>query len=196
MKETKTLQTRNYSQLVRDFALQNFNLKILCVSLTGLLFLLILLTLYLVKRGPEVIALDGIGDVARVETKVTDLQIRAAVREYLSFRYNWTKEDIEAQLGKAEFFVAPSLVGAFRKSMIDVKKFVAEKKVRQRLYPRSINVDLKEKKARIVADRITEFDNLKAATEMTLALSFEIDSRSVVNPWGVFIVKESEGGDK
>lgn len=196
MTETKRLQTKAYPDLMRDFARQNFNLKMLCSALVGLLFLMLILTLYLVKRGPEVIALDGAGDIARVETKVTDLQIRSALKEYISFRYNWTKEDIAAQLKKAEFFVAPSLVGAFRKSMTEVQKFVVEKKVRQRIYPRSIEIDLKEKKAQIIADRITEFDNLKAATEMRLTLSFIVDSRSVVNPWGVFIVKESEGGEK
>lgn len=196
MNETKHLQTKSYPDIMKDFARQNFNLKVLCSALMGLLFLMSILTLYLVKRGPEVIALDGVGDIARVETKVTDLQIQAALKEYISFRYNWTKDDIASQLRKAEFFVAPSLVGAFRKSMIEVQKFVLEKKVRQRIYPRSIDIDLKEKRAQIVADRITEFDNLKAATEMRLTLSFNVDSRSVVNPWGVFIVKESEGGEK
>jgi hypothetical protein len=196
MSDTKTLQTKAYPDLMRDFARQNFNLKVLCSALIGLLFLMLILTLYLVKRGPEVIALDGIGEVARVETKVTDLQIQAALKEYISFRYNWTMDDIASQLRKAEFFVAPSLVGSFRKSMADVQKFVVERKVRQRVYPRSIDINLKEKKAQIVADRITEFDTLKAATEMRLTLSFGVESRSVVNPWGVFVVKESEGGEK
>lgn len=196
MKEIRSLKTRSYSDLMQDFARQNFNLKVLCSALVGLLFLMLILTLYLVKRGPEVIALDSAGDIARVETKVTDLQIQAALKEYISFRYNWTKDDVAEQLKKAEFFVAPSLIGAFRKSMGEVQKFVVEKKVRQRIYPRGIDIDLKEKKAQIIADRITEFDNLKAATEMRLTLSFAVDSRSVVNPWGIFIVKESEGGGK
>lgn len=196
MNEPKTLQTRSYPELMRDFARQNFNLRVLCSALIGLSFLMLLLTLYLVRRGPEVIALDSTGEVARVETKVTDIQIQAAVREYLSFRYNWTKDNIAEQLKKAEFFVSPSLLSAFRRAMIDVQKFVQEKKVRQRVYPRSIQIDLKERKAKVIADRITEFDSLKAATEMRLTLSFVVDSRSVVNPWGVFIVKESEGGDK
>lgn len=196
MNEPKTLQTRSYPELMRDFARQNFNLRVLCSALIGLSFLMLLLTLYLVRRGPEVIALDSTGEVARVETKVTDIQIQAAVREYLSFRYNWTKDNIAEQLKKAEFFASPSLLSAFRRAMIDVQKFVQEKKVRQRVYPRSIQIDLKERKAKVIADRITEFDSLKAATEMRLTLSFVVDSRSVVNPWGVFIVKESEGGDK
>lgn len=196
MNNVKTLKTRSYPEAMREFARQNFNLKILCCALLGLMFLMLILVLYLVKRGPEVIALDGVGEVARIETKITDLQIQAAVREYISFRYNWTKEDIAERLKRAEFFVAPSLVTAFRKSMVEVQKFVAEKKVRQRVYPRTVEVNLKERKVSVVADRITEFDSLKAATEMRLTLTFEADSRSVVNPWGVFITKESEGGEK
>lgn len=201
MTETKTLQTRSYPEIMRDFALQNFNLKLLCSALIGLLFLMLILTLYLAKKGPEVIALDGSGDVARLETKVTDLQIQAALREYVMNRYNWTPETFNAQIKKAEFFVAPSLVGAFRKSMSDVQKFVTEKKVTQRVYPRhNITLDLQNKKAVILADRITEFGNLKAATDLTLTLSFTVDSRldarSAANPWGIFVVKESEGGEK
>ena len=201
MNETKTLHTRSYPEIMKDFARQNFNLKILCSALIGLLFLMLVLTLYLVKKGPQVIALDGVGEIARVETKVTDLQIQAAVREYLSNRYNWTPETFGNQIKKAEFFVAPSLVGAFRKSMMDVQKFVLEKKVTQRVYPRgNVDVDIKNKKVIVSADRITEFGNLKAATEMNLTLSFTVDprldARSAANPWGVFIVKESEGGEK
>jgi hypothetical protein len=87
----------------------------------------------------------------------------------------------------------PSMVIAFQKAMLDIQKFVKEKKVTQRVYPKSIQIDLKEKKATIVADRITEFENLKAATEMKLLLQFSVDDRSVVNPWGIFITKETEG---
>jgi hypothetical protein len=53
-------------------------------------------------------------------------------------------------------------------------------------------VDLKEKKVTVLADRITEFDNLKAATEMRLTFQFSTDDRTVVNPWGVYITKETE----
>lgn len=196
MNEPIILTTKSYPELVRDFAGQNFNLKVLCGALIGLTFLMLILVLVLIKQGPSVIALDGGGEISHVETRITDLQIQAAAREYISYRYNWTKEDISERLRKAGFFVSPALVSAFRKSMVDVQKFVAEKKVRQRVYPKSIDVDTKERKIKIVADRITEFDGLKAATEMRLELNFEINDRSVVNPWGVFITKESEGGSK
>ena len=183
-----------YPKMIQEFAIQNLNLKILCSALLAITGLMLVLVLYLVKKGPIVIALDNTGEVARIETKITDLQIQAAVKEYISYRYNWNDLTVGPQLKRAEFFVLPSLVTAFRKSMIEVQKYVHEKKVNQRVYPRLVRVDLKEKKVAITADRITEFESLKAASEMKLVLQFDIDDRSVVNPWGIYITKESEGG--
>ena len=192
--EIKALASHAYPKMVQQFAKENFNLKILCALLLGLEFLSLILVIGLLRKGPIVVALDATGVVARVETKITDAQIEAAAREYLSYRYAWNEATIASQLKKAELFVLPQLSAAFQKSMANVVKFVAQKKVAQRLYPRMIEIDLPNKRILIVADRITEFDHLKAATEMRLALEFTIDRRSPINPWGVYITKESEGG--
>ena len=195
--EQQKIRIQNYPKMIQEFAYQNFNLKILSLSLLVLTFLMLILVIFLVKRGPLVIALDNTGEIAKVETKVTDLQITSAVKQYLSYRYNWDYSDIPSQLKKAEYFVHPSLVSAFRKSMLEVQKFVLEKKVKQRVYPKvvpnSVDVNLKDKTVTVLADRITEFENLKAATELKLVLQFTVDDRSVINPWGVYITKESEG---
>ena len=188
------LTAHRYPQMVQAFAKENFNLKVLSGSCLGLLFLSLIVIAYLVKKGPTVIALDNTGEVARVETKVTDLQIQSAVKEYLSHRYSWDEKSIGDELKKAEFFVQPSLVASFQKSMIETIKYVREKKVKQRLYPKRVDVDLKEKTVSIIADRITEFDNLKAATETKVKLWFDVDDRTVVNPWGVYVTKELETG--
>lgn len=187
-----TLQTSFYPKAMQQFATENFNIKYLCGGLLAITFLQVLLVLYLVKQGPLVIALDSTGAVAKVETKITDLQIESAVKEYVSYRYSWDEKTIAESISKAKFFVLPQLVQAFEKSMLEVQKFVREKKVKQRVYPKNINVDLKEKKVTVQADRITEFDNLKAATEMKLIFHFSTDDRTIVNPWGVYISKETE----
>ena len=192
MNKKITLQTSQYPKAMKEFAEENLNLKFLCGSLLGLFVLMLLLVLYLVKQGPTVIALDGSGEVSRIETKITDAQIESAMTEYLKHRYSWDEKTVVDEVGKAKFFVLPSLVSAFEKSMQETQKFVREKKVRQRVYPKSISVDLKEKKVTVLADRITEFDNLKAATEMHLTLQFTIDDRTIVNPWGVYVTKETE----
>jgi hypothetical protein len=193
MTDVKHIETKKYPKMVEEFAKENFNLKVLSAALILIVMVVLAMLLYLIKSGPKVIALGENGQVAKVETKVTDLQIESAIREYLGYRYNWSEQTISDQLQKAQFFVMPSMVIAFQKAMLDIQKFVKEKKVTQRVYPKSIQIDLKEKKATIVADRITEFENLKAATEMKLLLQFSVDDRSVVNPWGIFITKETEG---
>ena len=157
------------------------------------MFILLVLVVYLIKKGPEVIALDANGQIAKVESKVTDIQLREAAENYISYRYQWTSETINSQLKTAELFIDPVLVTAFRKSMLDVQKFVKEKKVKQKVYPYEVKVDFKEKKITVLGDRITEFDNLKAATAMKLVLSFGIGDRTSINPWGIYINKETEG---
>lgn len=86
------------------------------------------------------------------------------------------------------------MVQAFEKSMLEVQKFVREKKVKQRVYPKNINVDLKEKKvSKIQADGVQELMiYLKAATEMKLIFHFSTDDRTIVNPWGVLFQKKLE----
>jgi hypothetical protein len=186
----------SYPQMIQNFARENFNLKILSGACLALLFVSLATVAYLVKRGPMVIAMSESGKVTQIETKVTDFQIKEAIRVYLNHRYGWDDKNIGSSLRLSEFFVEPSLVGSFRKSMSDTIKYVHDKKVSQRVYPRedSIKVDLKEKSVTLVADRFTEFDNLKAATEMKLKLWFEKGDQTIQNPWGVYVVKELEGG--
>ncbi len=193
MTDVKHIEIRKYPKMVEEFAKANFNLKVLSAALIMIVIVVLAMLLYLVKSGPKVIALAENGQIAKVETKITDLQIDSAIREYLSYRYNWSEQTITSQLQKAQFFVIPSMSLAFQKAMLEVQKFVKEKKVTQRVYPKNIQIDLKGKKATVLADRITEFDNLKAATELKLVLDFSVDDRSVVNPWGIFITKETEG---
>lgn len=192
MKDKIKVQLSQYPKAMREFAEENLNIKFLCGVLLAITFFMLILVLYLVKRGPTVIALESSGSVAAIETKVTDAQIESAAKEYVRHRYSWDEKTISEELEKAKFFVLPSLAAAFERSMLETMKFVREKKVRQRVYPKSVTVDLKEKKISILADRITEFDNLKAATALRLSLQFTVDDRTIINPWGVYITKESE----
>lgn len=192
MNTNKTLRSASYPEAMRSFARENLNLKFLLACLVGLLFLLTVLVMVLVKRGPTVVALDDNGRISKIESSITDLQIRTAIEEYLSYRYSWRSDNFGSQIAKARFYVMPSLVSAFDKSMIEVQKFVREKKVTQRVYPKKFEIDIKTKKVLVIADRITEFENLKAATEMKLTLQFVVDDRTVTNPWGVYVSKETE----
>jgi competence protein ComGC len=194
MKPKTNVLMNQYPKMVQEFAKENFTLKALCGVLLAIVFVCLAVVAYLVKQGPEVVALDASGAVVKVESQVTDLQIESAAKDYLAYRYNWNPNSITGQLKKATFFVHPSLVSAFERSMVEVQKFVRDKKVVQRAYPKAISVDLKKKVISVTADRFTEFDGLKAATELKVTLSFLIDDRTVVNPWGVYITKETEEG--
>ena len=192
MKDKISIQLSSYPKAMRELAEENLNIKFLLGALLAVTFLMLILVLYLVKQGPTVIALESSGSVAAIETKVTDAQIESVAKEYIRHRYSWNEQNISEELAKAKFFVLPSLASAFERSMQETMKFVREKKVRQRVYPKSVTVDLKEKRISVLADRITEFDNLKAATELRLLLQFTVDDRTVINPWGVYVTKETE----
>lgn len=188
----KTLISKPFPKMVQEFAKENFNLKMLCFILLGTTFLSLLLVLVLVERGPTVVALNSTGEISQIDTKVTDLQIEAAAKAFLHYRYSWNPSTISSQIEKARFFVAPSLMSDFDKSMIPVKQYVAQKEVTDRVYPRSMAIDFKNKSIKIVADRITAFGELKAATVLNVTLNFEIADRTVTNPWGVYITQETE----
>jgi hypothetical protein len=186
------LEMKKYPKMIESFAHENFNLKTLSGGLAFLLLLNTFTTIYLLKKGPEVIALEASGHVAKLDTKITDLQIQEALKEYISYRYSWNKDNAQEHLKRAEFFVEPNLIVAFRKAMVEVTKYIQDKKVTQRVYPKSIEIDLKNRTASITLDRITEFEQLKAATEMKLILNFSVDDRTPINPWGIYITKETE----
>lgn len=190
----KTLTTKPFPKIVQEFAEENFNLKMLSFVLLGTTFLSLILILILVHRGPTVIALNSTGDISTIDTKITDLQVESAAKKYIFYRYSWSPETISAQLQKARFFVDPSLMNSFDSSMVSTKRYVAQKKVTERVYPRSMSVDFAKKTITVVADRIDDFNALRAATTLNLVLNFEIGDRTVTNPWGVYVTKETESG--
>lgn len=192
MNKSILLQTSEYPNALKEFAKENLNLKFLCGALLTISILMLILILFLFKKGPSVVAISSTGEIALIDTKITDLQIQAAITQYLKHRYTWDEKNISSELEKARFFVLPQLVPAFDRSMLETQKYVKDRKVRQRVYPKSISIDLKEKKIAVVADRITEFDGLKAATEMNIVFNFSIDDRTIVNPWGIYVTKETE----
>ena len=192
----KTILTNSkYPRLVTDLAQQNHYLKVLSYSSTAIMGLLTLLLIYSFKRGPQVIALETSGEVARVETELTDMQVKSAIKEYLKYRYVWDQQNVSPQIKKAESFILPSLLSSFQKSMIEVQKFVKDKKISQRVYPQKIDVDFKNKSVVVLADRITEFETLKAATTLKVKFNIDFDDRTPLNPWGIYISKETEGGN-
>lgn len=192
----KTILTNSkYPRIVTDLAQQNHFLKIISYSSLAIMTLLTLLLIYSFKRGPQVIALETSGEVAKVETEITDLQVKTAIKEYLKYRYVWDQQNFISQIKKAEAFILPTLITSFEKSMVEVQKFVKDKKIIQRVYPQKIDVDFKTKTVTVLADRITEFETLKAASVLRVKFNIDFDDRTPTNPWGIYISKETEGAN-
>lgn len=188
------LENSKFPKLVTDLATQNHYLRILSYSLVGMTVLMIIIVAFALMKDPIVIALDPNGTVASVSQELHTQHVQAAVKEYLSHRYSWNVETVQTELKKSEAFIFPSLIGSFQKSMLEIQKYVRDRKVSQRVYPQTIEVSLKEKTVSVIADRITEFDSLKAATLLKTKLVFELASPTASNPWGIYFVKEVESG--
>lgn len=186
------LEKTSYPKMVTDLAYQNHFLKLLAYGLTGVTTLLLVVVIFLLRKSPDVIAIDPSGSVASVSHELHVSHAEAAAKKYLEYRYSWNPQNINSQLNLAEDFIYSSLKGSFKKSLNETIKFVKDRSVVQKAYPVEIKVDLKNKTVTVVADRITEFDSLKAATVLKTVLNFDTDAATEKNPWGIFFTKETE----
>lgn len=196
MTNTQNLKTKlekaNYPKLVTDLAYQIHFLKLLAYGLTGVTTLLLVVVIFLLKKSPDVIAIDPSGTVASVSHELHTSHVEAAAKKYIQYRYSWNPQNIESQLNLAEDFIYSSLKASFKKSLNETIKFVKDRQVVQKVYPNEIKVDLKNRVVTVSADRITEFDSLKAATVLKATLNFDLDSVTDKNPWGIFFTKGTE----
>lgn len=170
-------------------------LKFFCAlsgaSTLGLIFVLAVVAM----RPPIVLSISA---ASAEEMKIAEnlpspeQEVRAAIGQYLDRRYKWTPADVKTRLDSAGAFILPANFKAYQAAMEHVRKFAVEKLVAQRVYPGKIEVSLEKKIARISGDRLTEIQNLKAAGNLRLELSFESGPRTKENPWGIYITKERE----
>lgn len=126
------IQVKQYPKLIESFARENFNIKTLLGILIALLFLNSAVLVYVLRKGPVVVPLQADGTRAQIDGRVTEPQIKAALLEYIEHRYTWSVSTVSDQVNKAQFFVAPTLVRAFKKDMVSTLKYVHDKKVTQR----------------------------------------------------------------
>jgi hypothetical protein len=122
-----------------------------------------------------------------------EIEIEAAIRHYLDLRYNWTPATIGKQIKLAENFIQSKQEKQYETSTGNVVKFSTEKQVSQRIFPNAIEINLAKGTAKISGDRMSIFQGLRAAGELKITLEFEMGTRSIENPWGIYITKESEG---
>jgi hypothetical protein len=182
-----------FPKMLADLSHSNQFLKVfaagsLCVSLALSALVFVGFT-----RKPIVIALTPSANLLHiVEMPKPDEEIRQAVLAYIDKRYNWTSASVDKNLDAAKAFVSAQFVQNFVHGVSNVRKFSKEKGVSQRAYATAVSVDLKRGSVTIAGDRITEIQGMRAAGAFNLELSFQGGARSVENPWGVYIVKETE----
>ncbi len=182
-----------FSKIFSDLNYQNQVLKSVVFALVTLLLVALSAILIFSYRGPTVVGLAENGEVVELSDQLTNRQVEAAVRRYIRLRYNWRKDSLLSQSKMTEAMIVDGAVPAFRKTIQDLVKFTTGKNVEQRVYARSIDVDMEKKSVFVVADRVNEIESLRAATELRVALKYALGDRTVSNPWGVYIEKEAEG---
>lgn len=170
-------------------------LKVFSLGLLLVLFISTIVIASLVRKEPLVV----VTDIQARALKLTDhpkmeVQIEEAVRHYLDLRYKWDAASIASQLQRAESFIAPSSLKAFRVAIQSVVKFSKDKGVSQRLYPDELKIDTAQKTVQITGDRITAIQGVLAAGALRLGFDFEYGARTLENPWGIYITKEREEG--
>jgi len=182
-----------FPKMLADLSHSNQFLKMFAVGSLALSLVLSALVFVAFARKPIVIAMTESAEILRqVELPKPESEVRQAILAYVERRYNWTSQTVDQQIEKAQTFIASANMQSFLQGTSNVKRFSKEKVVTQRAYASNVAVDLKRGVALVTGDRITEIQGMRAAGALNLELSFQSGARTSGNPWGVYVVKESE----
>ena len=176
-------------------ALSHSNQFLKLFSVATLVLSLLSITLVYVTgmRPPLILTFNTQGQSVNVaELPRPEDLIRAAIQQYIAYRYKWNPADVKQNLKTAEVFVHPSALSAYQAAVGNITKFSIEKAVSQRIYSEKIEVSLERKVVVVTGDRITAIQGIKAAGPLRLELAFENGPRTRENPWGLYITKERE----
>ncbi len=161
------------------------------LSLVLLIFSLVAIILLSTKE-PQVMAFDLNGKKISEEMPKAEKMIERAIREYIKHRYEWSPKEVKKKLKKARSFITKKHESVYLDSTSKVAKFSMSKKVHQKIFPTSIQVDLKKKIVHIRGERITSIMGIRAAGSLNLKLHFESGPHTQENPWGIYITREVE----
>ncbi len=182
-----------FPKMLADLSHSNQFLKVFATASMLISLGLLILVSALASRGPVVIALSPqAGRLQKVEMPKPELEVQEAVRAYVELRYNWDHTSVDAKLESAKAFVSSQFVQNFVQGVSNVRKFSKEKNVAQRAYAANITVDLKRSVATVTGDRISEIQGIRAVGALNIELTFQSGPRTDLNPWGIYIVRETE----
>jgi hypothetical protein len=187
------LKAGAFPKMLADLSHSNQFLKIFAVGSLALSLMLSILIFVAFARKPIVVVMTESAEILRhVDVPNPEAEIRQAIQAYVERRYNWTSQTVDQQLEKARIFVASSAMQNFAQGTSNVKRFSKEKGVSQRAYASNLAVDLKRGTVQVSGDRFTEIQGMRAAGALNLELGFQSGPRTLENPWGVYILKETE----
>lgn len=193
MNQEIKLKIKKFPSQMAELMHSNQFLKMSAFCSYGICAILLVLLMYLSLRPTSFITLAPDGSVYQFLDKPNpEVEIEKVVRKYIEKRYNWEPKSVLKNLEAVEMFIPKSLRKSFMRSMSGIVKFSTEKQVSQRAYPFLIKVILNENEVHVSGDRITAIQGIKAAGNLNLKLLFESGPRTKENPWGIYILKETE----
>ncbi|HXH74076.1 MAG TPA: hypothetical protein VNJ08_03880 [Bacteriovoracaceae bacterium] len=195
MQESKPIGLKNAQlpKMMGQLMHSNQFLKVFSISSIVLVFMVLGVILVMASKEPMVITLAPDGKtIERTILPKAENQIREGIKRYLEKRYQWEPENVIQSLKESEQFITPQALKAFQRAVANVAKFSIDKLVSQRVYPNNIEVNLSKNTVYITGDRVTSIQGLKAAGDLKLELTFESSTRTIDNPWGLYISKERE----
>ncbi len=170
------------NQFLKMFSFYSLSLSI--ITLVGLTLL--------INKGPEVITISMDGNfIEKGEPKLESF-VESALREYIESRYRWEPENVIERLKSSKAFILPNTEKIFEDAVSKVARFSKEKLASQKVFIDEVKVDLKSRSALITGTRVTSIQNLPAAGELRLELSFDSGPHTQKNPWGIYVTKEKE----
>jgi hypothetical protein len=129
--------------------------------------------------------------VALPNQELLESEVKRAVSGYLQAHYNWEPASIEASFQTAAKYVDPSFVKAFLGANQEQIRIAKEKKLSQRFFIGSMQIDLEKRRIQVEGERILLVEGLRAANSVSIEIKFDLGKRTTENPEGVVIVAEN-----
>ncbi len=186
---------------------QNRILKGLLTFLLAIVALQSVALVVLSIRKPALIAVTPTDTrflaVTPPNQELLESEVKRAITGYLKAHYNWEPSNIDASFKEAAKYVDSSFVKAFLSANQEQIRIAKEKKLSQRFFVAQMSMDMSKKRVVVEGERILLVEGLRAANSITVEVQFDLGTRSIENPEGVFIVGEnlisktsSEGGGR
>ena len=117
-------------------------------------------------------------------------EIARAIKKYLEQRHNWNWLSVETNIKRSSNYVASDFREKFLIRSTEQIRIAKEKQVTQKLFAEEPKVDLKERRATVVSERVLIVSGIHAAQEMIFEITFASGARTIENPEGIYVVSE------